>query len=124
MDEAIETKRHRRLQAGDAEGRAIELDMLFIVMMWSMVSSDDVDASVGETSEHRVSISNFSQGWVHLDVGVVRHRRSEHFVGEHEMMRGDLARHANATLLSISDGIERLTGAHVSDMKGSPRQLG
>ena len=48
VHQPIEAQRHRRLEAGDAERRAIELDLLLVVVMRRVIGGDDVDAAVGE----------------------------------------------------------------------------
>ena len=48
VHEPIEAERHRGLEAGDAERRAVELDVLLVVVMRRVVGRDDVDAAVGE----------------------------------------------------------------------------
>ena len=56
-------------------GALIELDVLLVVVMRRVIGGDDVDAAVGEALQHRVAIGGLAQRRVHLDVGVVRHRR-------------------------------------------------
>ena len=48
VHQPIEAQRHRRLEAGDAERRAVELDVLLVVVMRRVIGGDDVDAAVGE----------------------------------------------------------------------------
>ena len=72
-------------------GALIELDVLLVVVVRRVIGGDDVDAAVGDALQHGVAIGRLAQRRVHLDVGVVRHRRAEHLVGQHEMMRRHLA---------------------------------
>ena len=46
VHEAIEAERHGGLETGDAERRAVELDLLLVVVMRRVVGGDDVDAAV------------------------------------------------------------------------------
>ena len=75
MHEAVEAERHRRLEAGDAERRVIELDLLLVVVMRRVIGGDDVDAAVGEPLQHGVAVGRLAQRRVHLHVRVVGHRR-------------------------------------------------
>ncbi len=121
VHEPIEAERHRRLEAGDAERRVIELDLLLVVVMRRVVGRDDVDAAVGEPLQHRVAVGRLAQRRVHLRVGVVGHRRAEHLVGEHEVMRRHLAGHARAARLAVAHRVERLPRAHVRDVHARRR---
>ena len=48
VHEPIETQRHGRLEADDAERRAVELDVLLVVVVRRVIGGDHVDAAVGD----------------------------------------------------------------------------
>ena len=78
VHQPIERNRNRRLEADDAERRAIELDVLLVGVMRRVIGGDDVDAAVGDALQHGVAVAGLAQRRVHLGVGVVGHRRRQH----------------------------------------------
>lgn len=74
VHEAVEAERHARREARDAERRAIELDMLLVVVMRCVVGGDHVYVTVDDALQHGVAVSRSAQRRVHLGVGVVGHR--------------------------------------------------
>ena len=124
VHEAIKAERHRGLEAGDPERRAIELDVLFVGVMRRVVGRDDVDAAVLQARQHRVAIGRLAQRRIHLHVRVVGDRRPQHLVGEHEVVRRHLARDLRAARFAVADGVERLARAHVRDVHDALGQLG
>ena len=88
VHEPVEAQRHRRLEADDAERRAVELDVLLVVVMRRVIGGDDVDAAVDDARCSIASRSAASRSggfiftFVSYGIG-----RAEHLVGEHEVMR-------------------------------------
>ena len=120
--EAVERQRDAGLQPDDAERRAIELDVLLVAVMRRVVGGDGVDAAIHQAADHLVAIGGLAQRRVHLDVRVVA---LERLVGQHEMMRGHLARHRDVPLLARAHGAERAARAEVRDVEvpaGQARQ--
>ena len=63
----------RRLESGDAKGRAIEFDFLARRFVRRMVGGDGVHGAVGEPFDQRRAIFGGGQRRIHLEVRVVDH---------------------------------------------------
>ena len=50
VDQPVEHQRHARLEADDAERRAVELDELLVRVVRRVVGGDHVDGAVGDPS--------------------------------------------------------------------------
>ena len=87
MHQLAQAQRQRRFEAGDAEGRAVEFNVLARGMMRSVVGGDRVDAAVGEACDQRVAVVARGQRRIHFVMRVV----ADVFVGQREMVRRDFA---------------------------------
>ncbi len=74
----------RRLEAGDAERRRLERNVLLVQRVWRVVGGDRLDRPVAERVEQRCAIELCAQRRVHLHVRV---ERAHDVVREHEMVR-------------------------------------
>src|SRR6266545_7781621 len=63
------------LQARDAEGRVVELDLLLVIAVRRVIAAKDLDGAVGETFENSVAVARRTQRRVHLEVRVVNRPR-------------------------------------------------
>ena len=64
--EAVEAQRDRRLQAHDAEGGLVELDLLVVHRVRRVVGRDAVDRAVAQALDHRQPVGLGAQRRVHL----------------------------------------------------------
>ena len=70
MHQRVEADRHRRLEADDAERRAVELDVLLVGVVRRVVGGDDVDAAVGDAlrASRRDPLASRSGGFILVSV--------------------------------------------------------
>ena len=88
-DEVRVERRERRLEAGDAERRLLERDVLLVARVRRVVGRDARDRAAPERVAQRLAVVGRPQRRVHLRVRV---ERAHGLVGEDEMVRRDLAR--------------------------------
>ncbi len=69
--EDAEGEAERGLEAGDAVGGALELDLFLVRGVGGVVGGDAVDGAVEQGFDDRETVVLVAQGWVHLGVGVV-----------------------------------------------------
>ena len=101
---------------------AVELDIFSSA--WCAHDRLQITSTLPSRSvQHRVAIGGLAQRRVHLHVGVVLHRRPERFVGQGEMVRGDLRGDADPPRLALADRAQRLPRAHMRDVDVRAGQL-
>ena len=100
------------LEAGDAVGGALELDLFFVAGVGGVVGGDAVDGAVEEGGDDGLTVGLGAEGRVHLGVGVVgqvviQAAGGYLFFGEGEVVRGGFAGDVEALFLGFADGAER-----------------
>ncbi len=79
----------RRLQAGDAEGGALELDLLLVKGVGRMVGGDGVDGAVENAFDQGVAVGGGTQRRIHFVVGV---ELADVLVHQRDVVRRDFGR--------------------------------
>ncbi len=113
----------RGFKAGDAVGRVLELDFLFVRGMRRVVGGDGVDNAVEDAFDHGVAVGGRAQRRIHLGIGVVE---ADVLFGEQEVMRRDFAGDAQSVAARLAHGGHSRGGGGVRDvqMRARVAQLG
>ena len=93
-----------RLQASDAVGSVVELHFLLMHGVGRVVGSDHVHYAVQDGLDHGVAVGRRAQRRIHLGVGVVH---AHVLVGEQEVVRSNLAGHAQPIAAGLAHGVQR-----------------
>ncbi len=111
----------RALETDHAVRGRVPLARLRLGGVRSVVGRDDVDRAVGETLAHRENVLFATQRRVDLEAGVVAARE---FVGEQQVVRGDLGRDVDAASLRPPDDLDRPCGGEMADVQARADVLG
>ena len=113
-------QRHSGLEADGAKVGDLKLTVLLMGCVRSMIGHHTIDGAIDETVDKGLHVVAGAQRWVHLEVGVVR--VGDVFLGEEEMMRGDLAGHRQAVSLCLAHEIQGARRGDVSHMQRAPSE--
>ena len=94
----------RCLEAGHAERRLLERDVLLVARVWGVIRRDAVDGAVEQALDEGATVVLGAERRVHLGVRV---ERADELVGRTEMMRAGLRAHAHPRLARAADGVDR-----------------
>src|SRR5271157_2806392 len=110
----------RGFKSGDAEGSALELHLLFVGRVGGMIGGDGVHGAVGERDQDGFEVGGGAQRGIHLEVAVVV---ADVFVGQGEVVRGDLAGDAGFGALAAADALERVGGGEMRHVQAGVGNL-
>src|SRR5580693_8781723 len=108
MNQFAEREGQRGFKADDAEGRAIEFNVLARGMMRRVVGSDGVHVAIGDAHNQRLAVVARSKRRIHFVIRVV----ANIVVAEREMVRCDFAGDAQPHSFRQAYVFERAGGGH------------
>ena len=117
----LEQNRQAQLEADHSRRSRRELAVLLELGVRRVIGRDAIDRAVGERRAERIDVFTFAQRRVHFARGVVAEDR---IVREHEVMRRDLGRRADAARFGLAEEAHRAERRHVRDVITRPRVLG
>lgn len=101
------------LQADDAEGGVVELDVFLVVGVRGVAGGDAVDGAVFQRIQDGDTIFLGAEGRVHLEVGV---EALDFVVGEGEVVGGGFGGDVDAAGLGTADDVDGGAGADVLEV--------